>query len=89
MSIFLQSRLFLIESIITMGVSLICYWIVVPFPEDATFLTAEEKTLLLTRLKADGGSVRDDPISFKRVISMAADWKIWIWWVFCVLLSRH
>ncbi|PYH65016.1 vitamin H transporter [Aspergillus vadensis CBS 113365] len=73
--------LFLIESIITMGVSLICYWIVVPFPEDAKFLTAEEKTLLLARLKADGGSVRDDPISFKRVISMAADWKIWI----CVL----
>ncbi|PWY72668.1 vitamin H transporter [Aspergillus eucalypticola CBS 122712] len=73
--------LFLIESIITVGVSLICYWIVVPFPEDATFLTAEEKTLLLARLKADGGSVRDDPISFKRVISMAADWKIWI----CVL----
>ncbi|GAT24654.1 vitamin H transporter [Aspergillus luchuensis] len=68
-------------SIITMGVSLICYWVVVPFPEDATFLTAEEKTLLLARLKADGGSVRDDPISFKRVVSMAADWKIWI----CVL----
>ncbi|PLB44216.1 vitamin H transporter [Aspergillus steynii IBT 23096] len=73
--------LFLLEAIITMGVSIVCYWIVVPFPEDATFLTADEKALLLARLEADGGGVRTDPISFKRVISMAGDWKIWI----CVL----
>ncbi|KAE8151332.1 vitamin H transporter [Aspergillus avenaceus] len=73
--------LFLIEAIITMGVSIICYWIVVPFPEDATFLTPDEKALLLARLEADGGSVRSDPISFKQVLSMAGDWKIWI----CVL----
>ncbi|PYH91992.1 vitamin H transporter [Aspergillus ellipticus CBS 707.79] len=73
--------LFLIEAIITMGVSVICYWIVVPFPEDATFLTAEEKALLLARLESDGAGVRNDPISFHRVLSMAWDWKIWI----CVL----
>ncbi|KAE8356760.1 major facilitator superfamily domain-containing protein [Aspergillus coremiiformis] len=73
--------LFLIESIITMGLSIVCYWIVVPFPEDATFLTPEEKALLLARLEADGGGVRTDPISFKRVLKMASDWKIWI----CVL----
>ncbi|EIT79221.1 permease of the major facilitator [Aspergillus oryzae 100-8] len=73
--------LFLIEAIITMGISIVCYWIVVPFPEDANFLTPEEKALLLARLEADGGGVRNDPISFKRVLSMAADWKIWI----CVL----
>ncbi|RAH41082.1 vitamin H transporter [Aspergillus brunneoviolaceus CBS 621.78] len=73
--------LFLIESIITMGVSIICYWIVVPFPEDATFLTPAEKELLLARLEADGGSIRDDPISLPRVLKMAMDWKIWI----CVL----
>lgn len=62
-----------------MGISIICYWIVVPFPEDADFLTPEEKALLLARLEADGGGVRNDPISLKRVFSMAADWKIWIW----------
>ncbi|KAE8365302.1 major facilitator superfamily domain-containing protein [Aspergillus caelatus] len=73
--------LFLIEAIITMGISIICYWIIVPFPEDANFLTPEEKALLLARLEADGGGVRNDPISLKRVFSMAADWKIWI----CVL----
>ncbi|GMF69282.1 unnamed protein product [Aspergillus oryzae] len=49
-----------------MGISIVCYWIVVPFPEDANFLTPEEKALLLARLEADGGGVRNDPISFKR-----------------------
>lgn len=67
------------EAIITLVVSTIGFFIIVPFPEDAKFLTAEEKALLLARLEEDGGSVRHDRITLGRVLPMIADWKIWIW----------
>lgn len=67
------------EAIITMTVSIIGFFIIVPFPENASFLTAEEKALLEARMEQDGGGVRDDQISFKRILPMLADWKIWVW----------
>ncbi|KAL1966724.1 hypothetical protein VTN77DRAFT_3921 [Rasamsonia byssochlamydoides] len=73
--------IFIMEAIITLIVSTIGFFIIVPFPEDAKFLTADEKALLLARLEEDGGSVRHDKITFGRVLPMIADWKIWI----CVL----
>lgn len=73
--------IFVMEAIITLCVSIIGYFIIVPFPEDAKFLTADEKALLMQRIEEDGGSVRHDEITFKRVLPMIADWKIWI----CVL----
>ena len=72
-------RLFIIEALITVVVSSVCFWIIVPFPEDAKFLTVDEKELLLARLEMDGGTVLDDTTSFRRVLPMIADWKIWIW----------
>ena len=63
-----------------MVVSLLSFWIIVPFPEHAAFLTNEEKRLLLARLHMDGGGVLDDRISFGRILPMLADWKIWIWY---------
>ena len=68
------------ESIITLVVSVIGYFLIVPFPEDAKFLTPDEKALLLARLEEDGGSVHNDAITFRRVLPMIADWKIWIWY---------
>jgi hypothetical protein len=67
------------EAIITMGVSIIGFFIIVPFPENASFLTAEEKALLEARMEQDGGGVRNDRITFQRILPMLADWKIWIW----------
>lgn len=72
-------RIFIMESIITVVVSSICFWIIVPFPEKASFLNEDEKRLLLARLEEDGGSIQNDRITFRRVLPMTADWKIWIW----------
>lgn len=72
-------RIFIMESIITVVVSSVCFWIIVPFPEKASFLDKDEKRFLLARLEADGGNVQNDKITFRRVLLMAADWKIWIW----------
>jgi hypothetical protein len=49
-----------------------------PFPEDCTFLSPEEKELLLARNKADGGEVEHDELSFGRVLHHLKDWKIWV-----------
>lgn len=73
-------RIFVMESIITVVVSFIGFFLIVPFPEKANFLTREEKELLLVRLEEDGGSVRNDDISFRRILPMITDWKIWIWY---------
>lgn len=67
------------EAIITMAVSLLGFFVIVPFPENASFLTPDEKALLMARIEEDGGSVRNDNITLRRVLSMAGDWKIWVW----------
>lgn len=67
------------EAIITLAVSVIAFFFMVPFPEDANFLNPEEKALLLARLEQDGGSVRNDQVTPSRILKIAADWKIWIW----------
>ncbi|KAL2001222.1 hypothetical protein VTN02DRAFT_2083 [Thermoascus thermophilus] len=69
--------IFIMEAIITVVVSSVSFWIIVPFPENANFLSAEEKELLMARIQEDGGGIRNDDISFRRVLSMIADWKIW------------
>ncbi|KAH8702073.1 major facilitator superfamily domain-containing protein [Talaromyces proteolyticus] len=73
--------IFVMEAIITLVVSIFGFFIIVPFPENASFLTADEKALLMARIEEDGGSVRDDDITLQRVLPMLADWKIWL----CVL----
>ncbi|QKX61312.1 uncharacterized protein TRUGW13939_08460 [Talaromyces rugulosus] len=70
--------IFVMEAIITMGVSIIGFFIIVPFPENASFLTADEKALLEARMEQDGGSVKNDQITFQRILPMLADWKIWV-----------
>jgi hypothetical protein len=52
------------------------------FPEDSTFLAAEDKELLLARVKADGGHIANEDITVKQVLHHLSDWKIWAAYVF-------
>lgn len=70
-------RIFIIEGCITILVSVACLPAVPPFPEDCKFLSPEAKTLMLARVKADGGHVADDEITLKKALSYLKDWKIW------------
>lgn len=70
-------RVFIIEGVITIGVSVLSWFFIVPFPEHCTFLKQEEKQLLLARTKADGGDVSLDEISYRSVLIHLKDWKIW------------
>lgn len=49
----ISSRIFLIEGVITIFLAILAYLFVVPLPEQAAFLSAEEKTFLLSRLQLD------------------------------------
>jgi MFS family permease len=69
--------IFIIEGCITIFISIVCWPAVPPFPEDSSFLSPENKALMLARVKADGGHVADDDISFKKALYYLRDWKIW------------
>ncbi|KAF2650855.1 MFS general substrate transporter [Lophiostoma macrostomum CBS 122681] len=69
--------IFIIEGCITIAISILSFFFIVPFPEDCTFFDAEDKALLLARLKNDGGAVVHDPPSTKRILGFLKDWKIW------------
>lgn len=70
-------RIFIIEGCITILVSIACWPVVPPFPEDCCFLPTEEKALMLARVQADGGHVTNDDISFDKALYYLKDWKIW------------
>ena len=72
-----RCRIFIIEGCITILVSIACWPIVPPFPEDCTFLSPNGKTLMLARVKADGGYVANDEISLTKALHYLKDWKIW------------
>jgi hypothetical protein len=72
-----KNRLFIIEGIITLVISVGAYFVIVPFPEDCKFLSPDQKALLLARIRDDGGLVAHDTLSMKRVLVILKDWKIW------------
>lgn len=72
-----MNRIFIIEGCLTIGISCLSYFFIVPFPEESTFLTPDDKTLLLARLKVDGGGIAHDDLSARRIAEILKDWKIW------------
>ncbi|GME44229.1 Major facilitator superfamily [Neofusicoccum parvum] len=73
--------IFIIEGLLTIVLSACSIFWIVPFPEQSTMFTPEEKAVLLARVADDGGSVRHDKLDPKRFLSYMLDWKIWL----CVL----
>ncbi|KAG9381197.1 MFS general substrate transporter [Pyrenophora tritici-repentis] len=57
--------------------SMACLPFIPAFPEHCTFLSPEEKTLMLQRIQADGGHVSSDEISLSKALHYLKDWKIW------------
>ncbi|ORY00958.1 major facilitator superfamily domain-containing protein [Clohesyomyces aquaticus] len=69
--------IFIIEGIVTICVSILSLPFIIPWPENCTFLTPEEKELMLARVKAEGGHIAEDEITFKQALNVLKDWKIW------------
>ncbi|KAF5007233.1 hypothetical protein FDECE_6427 [Fusarium decemcellulare] len=71
--------IFIIEGAVTAFLAIIAVFLIADWPEQARFLTAEEKVLVQRRIAADtGDACRMDTLNkfaYKRIFK---DWKIWL-----------
>lgn len=59
-----------------MFIGIISYWIIVDFPDDATFLSPEEKEIVKRRLEADGQhGARREQFQWSEFWASFKDWK--------------
>ena len=67
---------FILEGLFTVAFGMVAWFIIPAFPQDATFLNDDERTMLLARLRHDRGKER---LNFKGInwVKVFADWKIW------------
>ena len=68
------------EGILTIILSILAFFFVVPLPENAKFLNRNQKTYLLDRLARDDREVGADadttPLMFREVLKIATHWKV-------------
>jgi sugar phosphate permease len=71
--------IFIIEGLATSVVAIVAYFFIVDWPEDAKFLTEEERELIKHRLANDGnsGACRMDTLNKDSTKRIFRDWKIW------------
>ncbi|BEI81739.1 hypothetical protein CcaverHIS002_0208990 [Cutaneotrichosporon cavernicola] len=77
--------IFIIEGILTVVIAIIGFVLIVDFPDRSTFLTPEEKEMIITRIDRDRGDSEADPMTKAKFISYMCEPKIWLFAVwFCV-----
>ncbi len=67
------------EGLGTIAFAILAFFVMVDWPEDAKFLTADEKALIAHRLANDGNSgiARMDTLNKDALNRIFRDWKIW------------
>lgn len=70
--------IFIIEGIVTIGLSVILIFIVTDWPSQAKWLSPSERKLLVARqIVEDGGLARMDRLDRKALFRILSDWKIY------------
>jgi nitrate/nitrite transporter NarK len=69
---------FILEGLLTFCVALIAPFFVHDFPEQATFLTEEERKMVLDRIHADVGVGNQGTFSWDRIKDALKDYKMWL-----------
>ncbi|KAE9367184.1 vitamin H transporter [Stipitochalara longipes BDJ] len=69
---------FVIEGLFTILLALTSFFLLVPLPENATFLSSSEKSLLLARLSEDNPTTSKDntPLTFIEIFKTMTHWKV-------------
>lgn len=71
--------IFILEGLLTCVVAIAFFWLIPEFPEDAKWLTEEERTYVKERLQKDQGrSAAERQIRFKDVMTVFKDYKIFV-----------
>ncbi|QSZ29834.1 hypothetical protein DSL72_004352 [Monilinia vaccinii-corymbosi] len=69
--------IFILEGVLTCVVALAFFFLIPSFPEDATWLTPDERAYVKARLQADQGrSAAERKISFRDVVKVLTDLKV-------------
>ncbi|GAA5860628.1 hypothetical protein JCM3774_006233 [Rhodotorula dairenensis] len=68
---------FLLFGIITIALGVLSIFLIVDFPDKATFLTPEEKAYAMRRVQEDRGDAVPDEVTFSKVLTHLADLKLW------------
>jgi hypothetical protein len=76
----IYKRIFIMEGLVTLILSIAAFFLLVPLPENATFLTPDEKAFLLKKLEQDvkENSAESDttPLGLREVVRIASNWKV-------------
>ncbi|KAI1484015.1 MFS general substrate transporter [Daldinia eschscholtzii] len=71
--------IFILEGVLTCLVALVFYFIFPSFPEEAKWLTEEERSYIKARLQADQGhNAADRKTTFRDVINVMKDHRVWL-----------
>lgn len=73
------SWIFIIEGIVTCVVAVLGFWFIQDWPTKATFLTADEKSYVNARLKADSDAVSTENFKWGEVLKAVKDPKVWLY----------
>ncbi|KAJ5227598.1 uncharacterized protein N7469_007604 [Penicillium citrinum] len=71
--------IFILEGLLTVVVSVICYFWVYNYPSTAEFLTNEEREFIQFRLKNDSDATRDEEFTWQAVLDAFKDPKVWLY----------
>jgi hypothetical protein len=63
----------------TMALGVLCYFLLVDFPDNNKFLTPAETKFVLKRIENDRGDSVPDKITLQKVLHHLMDWKLWVY----------
>ena len=70
--------IFILEGLATVVVAIISYWMVFDFPDEARFLSTEDRARVIRRLKADRqSSAEHEEFKMQYFWASVMDWKTW------------
>lgn len=71
--------IFIIEGLITIAAGAVSYWIIVDFPDNATFLTEAERTVIIRRLQGDAQfSAAGEKMQWRHIKKALTEWKTYL-----------
>lgn len=80
--------IFILEGLATLIIAIISFWMVQDFPDEATFLSEDDRARVLRRLKLDKqSSAEHEEFKMAYVWSSLKDWKTYSGMVMSVLPS--
>ncbi|OMJ12351.1 putative transporter [Smittium culicis] len=70
--------IFLVEGAITLALCIAAYFIIIDYPDEAKFLTEEERSIIVKRLNNEQGMASTVQGSRKQLFKILIDWKLYV-----------